>query len=251
MYISYATIRKEYDIGRSTLSGWSDQDRLRVKRMPGGKRLYHDGDIRSILGDSDAVEKKQVAYARVSSSKQKEDLQRQIEFLKQHYPEHEIVFDIGSGLNYKRRKFTSILERVCRGEVSEIVVTYSDRLCRYGFELVQWICSKNGTKILVHNKGENLQSPESELAEDLLSVCNFFVARNNGRRASTNRKRREVHEDEEDNAKSNKRTKRDAKAVVRGGKVDVQQMSGHVPGEEVSTQEEDIQTESDQQPQSC
>jgi putative resolvase len=247
MFISYITVKKDYDIGRSTLSGWADRGLLKVRRLPGGKRLYHDGDLRSILGDPESQpEKKKIVYTRVSSSKQKTDLQRQQDTLRQQYPDHEFLSDVGSGLNFKRPQFNAILERVYKGDISEIVVAYRDRLCRYRFELVEWICAKHGAKIVVHNKGENTVAPESELAEDLLAVCNFFVARNNGRRASENRKRRRELEDKEDKAEHHKKTKRSTKTVVRGSSMDVQQMSEHVQGEKVSDAEGCLPSEGSQ-----
>ncbi len=103
-------------------------------------RLLGEGPI------NHGSQKEKVIYARVSSSKQKADLDRQVEELKCSYPEHVVYKDIGSGLNYKRQRFTALLERVYRGVVSEIIVAYRDRLCRYGFELVQSLCSFHGTK---------------------------------------------------------------------------------------------------------
>jgi predicted site-specific integrase-resolvase len=176
-------------------------------------------------------EKTKIIYARVSSNHQKEDLQRQIHDLQAAYPDHELISDIGSGLNYHRKGFQRLLERVHEGAVDEVVVTHKDRLCRYGIELLEWLFTKTGTKLVVHCQDYQESDPSRELADDLLSVCNFFVARNNGRRASDNRKRRRRQQEEEgqaasrqgqeDQIVSNEGAEAGSEQLVRDGEVDL------------------------------
>jgi predicted site-specific integrase-resolvase len=116
----------------------------------------------------------------VSSAKQKEDLHRQIAYMREHFPEHEIIQDVGSGLNFKRKGFTSLLERSCAGDVKEVVVAHKDRLARFGFDLVRWLVERNGGKLVV--LGDVRQSPESELTADLLSIIHVFSCRMRGLR---------------------------------------------------------------------
>ena len=106
---------------------------------------------------------------------QKEDLERQVLFLKQKYPDYEVVTDVGSGLNFKRKGFRRVLESVLSNSVSEIVVAHRDRLCRFGFELVQWICDKSDTKLVVLE--QTSLSPTEELTKDLLSIIHVFSCR--------------------------------------------------------------------------
>ena len=130
-----------------------------------------------------------ICYARVSSSKQKDDLVRQVEDMKKLYPGHSVITDVGGALNFKRPGFLSLLEKVSSNLVEEVVVLHKDRICRFGFELVDWICSKHNTTLIVHNKhgpGDN----QRELADDLLAITNYFVAKNNGRRAADNKRQR-------------------------------------------------------------
>ena len=103
---------------------WANSERIAIVRTPGGKRLYSITDIRGIFGDNltQLTQKAKVCYARVSSEHQRGDLERQIANLQQHYPEYEIVSDIGSGLNWKRRGFVALLERIHAGEIKEVVV---------------------------------------------------------------------------------------------------------------------------------
>ncbi len=116
-----------------------------------------------------------ILYARVSSTKQKEDLQRQCEYLQSQYPDGELVKEVGGGLNYKRKKMLTILERVMSGNVKRIVVTYKDRLARFGFDLLQWLCTKHSCEIVVLHRVE--LSPEREMVEDILSILHCFSAR--------------------------------------------------------------------------
>lgn len=222
MYQSASKIRQKYEISRTCLVNWADSEKIRVKRYgDGGKRIYNAADVEKMLGgEAKLTQKKSYIYARVSSSKQAQDLHRQVEALQSHYPLHTTLKDIGSGLNYKRKNFSTLLERVHEGVVDEIVVSYRDRICRYGFELVEQLCKFNGTKIVVHNKSET-EGSQQELSEDLMAVCNFFVARNNGRRAGEN-KRRKVQEDK---AKSVSRMEDETQQMDGDGKVDLQSVS--------------------------
>ena len=194
-YTSASNIKQTYDVSVETLRRWAASGRVSFVRTPGGKRLYSIADVRRAFGDdrptNQTTKKVKVCYARVSSEHQRGDLERQITDLQQHFPGHEIVSDIGSGLNWKRRGFTALLERIHTGGVEEVVVTRKDRLCRFGSELLEWIFAKNGTKIVVLGSDVGADSSEAgELAEDLLSIVTVFVARHNGLRSAANRKRR-------------------------------------------------------------
>jgi predicted site-specific integrase-resolvase len=204
MYLSAVEIRKTIaNVSSDTLRKWADRKLIRVKRRDGvGKRWYDADDVRKLFGDSttscetsasstfkeeDDKKTKKIAYARVSSSKQKEDLQRQVSALQQAYPTHTIVTDIGSGLNFRRQGFRSILDKCMRGVVSEVAMLHRDRLCRFAFELVEDILSQHGVKIVVYDQSKsNERSSEQELAEDLLSIVTVFTARYHGKRSHQN-----------------------------------------------------------------
>jgi predicted site-specific integrase-resolvase len=118
----------------------------------------------------------------VSTRNQKDDLQRQVEYVGSLYPEGtEIITDIGSGLNFKREGLKTILERAIAGDIKELVVAHKDRLCRFGFELLEFIISKysNGTIMVLDDK---TSSTETEFANDILQILTVFSARLNGRR---------------------------------------------------------------------
>ena len=123
-----------------------------------------------------------ICYCRVSTRSQKEDLERQVQFFQGEYPGYEIIKDIGSGLNSKRKGFNSILDSGIKGDLEEVVVTHRDRFCRFDFDIFERIIQEySGGKIVVLDKTET--SPEKELVNDLLSIITVFSARVHGLRS--------------------------------------------------------------------
>lgn len=198
-YISPFKIKKKFDITSNTLRSWANEGKIRCIRVRDGKgkRIYSVEDVEKLFGQPILHTGKICCYARVSSDHQKEDLVRQVELLQKTYPGAEIITDIGSGLNFKRKGFQTLLERVHSRDFKTVVVTYKDRLCRFGSEIVEFIFKKSDTELVVLNQlPGSPKSETTELAEDLLSITTVFVARNNGNR-SANFRRQRKHEEEE------------------------------------------------------
>lgn len=101
--------------------------------------------------------------------------------MKDTYPNHELIKDIGSGLNMNRKGLRRIIDYAIIGEIEEIVVVYKDRLTRYGYELIEYLIKKysNGKIIILNNKKKEAKE---ELVEDVLQIMNIFVAKINGMR---------------------------------------------------------------------
>lgn len=194
-------------VTRRTLYNWEKRGWLPAdnRTVSGHKRYTRETLLNAAeKGGIRNKTRKKVCYARVSSNSQKDDLERQIKWFRKGYPNHEIVSDIGSGLNFKRKGFNSILEQGVRGDIEEVVVTHRDRLCRFGFELAERFIKRGGGKIVVLNQEKD--SPESELVSDLISIITVFAARVHGLRAHSLAKKvkegieenREEDEDSED-----------------------------------------------------
>jgi putative resolvase len=126
--------------------------------------------------------RKRICYCRVSSNHQKEDLQRQIELVKQYYPNHEIISEIGSGLNFKRKGFLKLLDMSYKGEIEELVVVYKDRLCRFGFEMIEYVIQTFSKGIIIVMNRTEEKTPTEEITEDILAIMNIYVAKMNGLR---------------------------------------------------------------------
>ncbi len=168
-------------IGRSvsTLQRWDREGVLKARRTPTNRRYYTHEDYLAVIGRK-PKERKIVAYVRVSSAAQKPDLAKQRAALEQFCLASgravaEYLEDVGSGLNYERKRFLALMEAVERGEVSEIVVAHKDRLLRFGFEWLEKFVHDHGTEIVVMN-AESL-SPEEEMVQDLFSIVQCFSSR--------------------------------------------------------------------------
>ena len=129
-------------------------------------------------------------YARVSSKKQLEDLHRQVEFLqsrKPKYVNYTVITDVGSGINFKRKGLKTILDSCLQGRINEVVIAHRDRLCRFGFELLQFIVERCNGRIIVIDNSTN-QTTEQLLADDLLSIIHIYSCRKMGSRRYNNNK---------------------------------------------------------------
>ena len=157
----------------SSLRRWENEGKLKAIRTPGGQRRFILEEVEKIGGIPRTI--KTICYGRVSTHSQQDDLQRQLEHLRTRYPEAEIISEVGSGLNFKRKKFLAILERIIDGDIQRIVVTHPDRLVRFGFELVKWLCTKFECELVVLN--DRQLSPEQELVQDMLSIIHCFSSR--------------------------------------------------------------------------
>ena len=158
-----------------TLRRYAAQGRIPFYRNSGGQRLY---DVDAFLRGKANPET--VCYCRVSSPKQRGDLQRQVAHMRELYPDAQVVTDVAGGLNWKRQGLLAILERLHRGDKLTLVVAHRDRLARFGFELIQWLVEQNGGSVLVLNQPD--ASPGSELTEDLLAILDSFSCRMHGLR---------------------------------------------------------------------
>ena len=217
-FISIKQTRKLLGVTSCTLRNWALSGKINNCFTPSGVRIYDYKDIERILGGNiDTKKKKKIAYCRVSSKKQMDDLERQKDFFKSELPDHELVTDIASGINWKRKGLQTILDESMLGNISEIVVAHRDRLCRFAFELVEYILTKNGVKLIVldRNYGE---SENKELADDIMSIVHVYSCRQNG-------KRRNKNKNKEDKNVSRSETTNDIERVVGNQQVCIQQES--------------------------
>jgi predicted site-specific integrase-resolvase len=211
---------KSIGVHPNTLRSWGDKQYITVRRTPGGQRRYALDELRALLESrqaqqcngqstsSQTAKNNTLLYARVSSAGQRNDLERQCERLQSEYPDGELIRDIGSGLNFKRRGLRTVLDRVMRGRVKTVVVAHRDRLARFGIELIEWICRRQNTTLVVLDH-QLPTSDTSELAEDLTSIVQVFSARLYGKRRY-NRKQGKKNSNVEDSHSSVEATKTSA-----------------------------------------
>ncbi|MFH7024478.1 MAG: IS607 family transposase [Heteroscytonema crispum UTEX LB 1556] len=157
-----------------TLRRWEEEGKIKAVKTPSGQRRY---DIQSFIKkESEPVGgRATVIYARVSTRPQKTDLDRQVERLSALYPGAEVVKEVGGGLNLRRKGLVTLLGRVLRGDISVIVVAHKDRLARFGFDLIEWMCEQFDCKIVVLNQIS--LSPHAELVQDIVAILHSFSSR--------------------------------------------------------------------------
>lgn len=172
MYVSVEKAKKYYAVSISTLRRWDEAKKIKVIRTQGGHRRFYIPEKGG---------RRKIVYCRVSSSKQKSNLQNQIKYMSEKYKDYEIISDIGSGINFKRKGFNSILDSLFSEDIKEVVVSSKDRFSRFGFEMFQNIFSKFGA-LLKTDSSKEFKSKEQELAEDILSIITVFTARYHGSR---------------------------------------------------------------------
>lgn len=159
----------------NTLRKYADEGKIKTIKNEAGQRLF---DVQSYVNG--AARTSLICYCRVSSAKQRDDLNRQVAYMQSLYPEAEVIRDIGSGINFKRKGLRSLLDRLMRGDQLTLIVAHRDRLARFGFELFQYMVEQNGGLVVVLDS--TVHSPESELTQDLLSILHVFSRRLHGLR---------------------------------------------------------------------
>lgn len=173
----------------STLRRWEAEGKISPSRTEGGTRRYDLAVLLPELAHPAPQKRRTIAYARVSSHDQKADLERQKQVLGLYCASqgwtHEVIADLGSGLNYRKKGLRRLLDAVMAGDVGRLVVTHKDRLLRFGAELVFAICEAKRVEVIILNQGEDA-SFEEDLAKDVLEIITVFSARLYGARSRKN-----------------------------------------------------------------
>lgn len=163
-----------------TLQDWDKKGLIEVRRTAGGRRRYNvkkyseDNNIQELLMPPSC--RINVIYCRVSSHDRKDDLERQAAFLRDKYPTYELIQDIGSGINFKRKGLQKIIQYSIENKLNEIVITYKDRLCRIGYDMIEFIIKKysNGKITILHAQEE---SRHDEITKDLIEIITVYSSK--------------------------------------------------------------------------
>lgn len=185
-YYSSNAVTKLLGVTAQTLRNWDKEGKLKpAYTKSNGYRYYSEDSILSYTQERKTKKDLHViGYARVSSKKESDDLERQVDNLKTYieskYSSYEIITDIGSGINYKKPGLKKLIELVNKKQVDIIVVLYKDRLLRFGFELVEYFSKINNVSIEVLDRVNKTQ--DEELVEDLIQIITVFSCRLQGKR---------------------------------------------------------------------
>ena len=176
----------------TTLRRWEASGKLAAEHTAGGHRRYDLAKLKPELFRAEAdAQRRTVAYARVSSHDQKDDLERQKQVLELYCARQgwtfEVIADLGSGMNYQKKGLKKLLEAIIDGQIGRLVITHKDRLLRFGAELVFVICEAKNVEVVILNQGEDTTF-EEDLAQDVLEIITVFSARLYGSRSGKNQK---------------------------------------------------------------
>ena len=196
MKVSIGQAAKELGVSQETLRRWEAAGKIEVERTPNGHRRYDLAKLHGIaprlpIPAYAGTSRPTVAYARLSSHDQRDDLARQVALLETFCAangwSYEVIQDFGSGLNYHKRGLQQLIKRIGAGEVGRLVLTHKDRLLRFGSEIIFSLCELTNTEVVIINQGQQPVSFEEELTQDVLEIITVFSARLYGSRSRKNR----------------------------------------------------------------
>lgn len=190
-YYSINKFSKILGVSAQTLRNWDAKGKLHPHHTSSnGYRYYSHEQLNQVMNIKPNLDRLVIGYCRVSSNKQKADLERQIENMKMYLTAqgkpYEIITDIGSGINYNNKGLKELIQRITQNKVEKVVVLYKDRLLRFGFELVEYIASLHNCNIEIIDNTEKTE--QQELVEDLVQIITVFSCKLQGKRANKTRK---------------------------------------------------------------
>ena len=190
-YYSINKASKLLGVSAQTLRNWDAKGKLHPHHTSSnGYRYYSQEQLNQVMNIKPNLDRLVIGYCRVSSNKQKDDLERQIENMKVYLTAqgkpYEIITDIGSGINYNNKGLKELIQRITQNKVEKIVVLYKDRLLRFGFELVEYIASLHDCNIEIIDNTEKTE--QQELVEDLAQIITVFSCKLQGKCANKTRK---------------------------------------------------------------
>lgn len=168
---------KMLNVSVKTLQRWDNENTLKAYRNPKGRRYYTHEQYLSFTKILSIADKKIVIYARVSTNNQKDDLNNQVEFLKNYANSkgliiNEIITDIDSGLNYNRKKWNELINDCINQKIKTIIISNKDRFIRFGYDWFERFLLNYGVNIIVVNNDK--LSPNEDLIQDLISIIHVF-----------------------------------------------------------------------------
>ncbi|HHH53096.1 MAG TPA: IS607 family transposase [Bacteroidetes bacterium] len=189
---SIGTFSKKIGVTIETLRHWDKQNKLKPAFISEGKhRYYSEEQLNELLQKKNITKRINLGYIRVSTRKQKDDLERQHQlmelYLTKQGKEFKIISDIGSGINYNKKGLKELLKLISTNQVDTLYLSFKDRLLRFGYELIEELCKIHNTNIVLIDKSDH-KTNEEELVNDILNIIHVFSCKLNGKRSHINKK---------------------------------------------------------------
>ncbi len=185
--VSIKEASKTLGVTPNTLRNWEVSGKIKSERTEGNHRRYELAKLLNVKNGAALT----IAYARVSTSGQKDDLTRQANVLESYCAKNgwtfEVIKDLGSGMNYKKKGLVRLVKLICSNQVERLVLSHKDRLLRFGSDLIFMLCENFGTEVIIINRSED-SSFEEDLTADVLEIITVFSARLYGSRSHKNKK---------------------------------------------------------------
>ena len=183
--MSIGKFAKKVGVTTTTLRRMHESGELIPAHITKGGTRYYSTEQLKQFNNLTNEEKLVIGYCRVSTPSQKDDLETQISNIKSYMYakgyQFEIIMDIGSGINYKKKGLKDLINKINNQEISKVVILYKDRLIRFGYELIEYLCEINNVEIEIIDNTE--QSKEQELTDDLIQIITVFANRLYGQRS--------------------------------------------------------------------
>ena len=189
-FLSIQEAAKQLGVSAQTLRRWERENKIAPSHRTRGNQRRYDPALLYPIDLAKSLDRPTIAYARVSSHDQKDDLQRQVYMLEIYCSAkgwtYTTIKDLGSGMNYRKKGLKQLLDQIMNGQVGRLVFTHKDRLLRFGAELVFSLCAIKNIEVVIINQGDE-PSFEEELAKDVLEIITVFSARLYGSRSHKNK----------------------------------------------------------------
>lgn len=190
-YYSIREFSKILGVTAQTLKNWDMNGKLHPHHTSSnGYRYYSHEQLNQVLHIKPNIDKKVIGYCRVSSNKQKDDLEKQIENMKLYLnaqgKPYEIISDIGSGINYKKKGLLDLIKCISQNQVEKVVVMHKDRLTQFGFELIEYVASLHHCDIEIVDNTEKTE--QEELVEDLVQMITVFSRKSQSKHVNKTKK---------------------------------------------------------------
>jgi len=191
-------VRKILGISYVTLNTYIKQGKIRFIKINSHHYIYNDDDVYKLIGvKKEKHNRINVSYARISNKPRKNDLKEQSNRLYNFATKNGLSIDkqfedIKSGMSFDRNDFKGLLKLVVEGRIECVIIENKDRLCRFGFELLEELFKYYGTKIIVVNNESTNKTYEQELTDDLISIIHYFSMKSYSNRRKLNKIKKEL-----------------------------------------------------------